>query len=89
MSDGHSTGGIEDLTVALDIDGYDVEVEIGASTIQRQIRRLEEISTEEVSKNGFLNFDLSKFVKVKISPTHEKWEELADRSLNTDTDHPD
>lgn len=72
------------LSIELDIDGYDVSVLIGQRAIARELRRLERDRTEDVNTYGFNqpDFDLSRFAVVRAKPTEEKWEELADREFS-------
>lgn len=73
----------ETITVGLDVDGYDVEVEIGVGVIKREIEKMEVNNVERINKNGtaFMERNLNYFTPVKVEPTDEKWEELADRQF--------
>lgn len=76
----------ERVTVGLDVDGYDVEVDIPIDKIRRQIERQEERDYKAINKRGPSVFDCSKYVTVSIEPTWEKWGELADREFPPDDD---
>lgn len=67
------------ITVGLDIDGYDVEVEICESCIEKTIKKLEKRYAHRINTDGvnFLNPELAKFAVVNAEPTDEKWRELA------------
>lgn len=79
-------GSTDQVTVGLDFDGYDVDVEIHATALERAIRRVEQNQAVEINENGFRNIDLSKFVTIRVDPTREKWDELADAAFRMDTD---
>lgn len=74
---------IDDFKISIPMDGYDIEVTIGAGAIKRELQRLEERKTEEIAENGLIDEDLSRFTKVKAEPTLEKWRELADETSDT------
>lgn len=69
----------EKIEVTLDIDGYDVTVDIGVGAIRRRIKNAEEHCVEEVSKNGFANIPTNQFAVVRVHPTNNKWSELSDK----------
>lgn len=71
------------ITVGLDVEGYDVEVEICTDCIERHIGKMERENPERINMDGtsFMARRLSKFAQVNIDPTDEKWEELADRQF--------
>lgn len=72
------------ITVGLDVEGYDVEVEICADCIERNIEKLERKHPERINEDGthFLTAKLSKFAAVQAEPTEEKWDELAEEGVN-------
>lgn len=80
----HDSGGIDHVSLDLNIEGYDATATIHATALKEYIRRHEVL--EEVQLNGFGGWDFSRFVSVEVDPTEEKWAELADRSLNTESD---
>lgn len=71
------------ITVGLDVDGYDVEVEICTDCIERHIGKLEREKAERINMDGtaFMERYLGKFAQVNVDPSDEKWEELADRQF--------
>lgn len=71
------------ITVGLDVEGYDVEVEICTDCIEKHIGKLERDKAERINMDGtdFMARYLSKFAQVKVEPTDEKWKELADKQF--------
>ena len=78
--DDESVGCKNTLSVSLPIDGYEVEVDILAGSIERALRRAEREGTEEYAMHGPNTLDLSKFATVHADPTDEKWKELDELS---------
>lgn len=66
------------IGVKLDIDGYHVEVTIGADAIERRLRQAETDPSEEYVLEGPATLDLSKYAKVRAKPTDATWEKLTE-----------
>lgn len=66
------------FTIKLDIDGYEVAVDIHEDALEREIRGVEERRPEQLNRSGFRDVDLSRYTVVRAEPTDEKWVELAE-----------
>lgn len=74
--------GAETVQLSFDMDGYNVDIHVNIAGLKREIERLEHVEKQEMAKNGPQSFNLSRFARVSIDPTNEKWMELADAVMD-------
>lgn len=70
----------DDITVTIPSDTHEIEVSIGAGAIKRAIERREEDNPARVTYEGHNSpewpRDMSRFLKISVEPTDERWDEL-------------